>query len=46
MHIFMHTLTQGGEVPPEGIFPFPCWEVKMMYIQILGLAQAFGFAIG
>ncbi len=39
-------MAQGGEVPDEGLFPFPQWEVKMLFIEILGMSEAFGFAMG
>jgi hypothetical protein len=37
---------QGKEPPIEGTFPFPCWEVKILCLQVLGVSEAFGFAIG
>jgi hypothetical protein len=36
---------QGGEVPPEGLFPFPQWEVRMFFIEMLGLSEGFGNAM-
>ncbi len=39
-------VTQGGEMPEEGLFPFPQWEVRMFFIEILGMSEAFGLAMG
>jgi hypothetical protein len=45
-NILLTWVTQGIVPPAEGVFPFPVWEVKMLWIESLGLSQAFGFALG
>jgi hypothetical protein len=37
---------QDKEIPDILSFPFPSWELKMFDIEVMGLAEAAGFAIG
>lgn len=37
---------KGEAVPFDLRFPFPCWEIRILEIEFLGISEAVGFAIG